>query len=215
MTSKSYLKERDAWITVLLVDVFAVPIAKLSSRFFKFLIPDHFTFFALYSFALGLFVLFNFDPYFAFFLFFMSSVFDCVDGKLARLNGFYTSHGKVVDALGDFIVHSFGFLLIAFWFFTNGELISTSIVLVWSVLFGIAHISSIVKTTDDSNKRSLGSNGMWDRFCKKHRLIKRPISEVEIAFFFIPVSVCFVDYSSVMLIISTIAYALFKLSMRK
>lgn len=191
MTS-NFLKDRDAWFTVIFIDFFATPLAKISNKYIKYLVPDHFTFFSVLSFSIGLIFLFKDNVYLSFLFFILSSIFDCVDGKLARLSNSMTAHGKVVDALGDLFCHSFGFLGVSLWYYNKDMFIVSFIVFLWAILFGIGHIKSISNNNKIEKKVS---DGRWNNFCKSHRLINRPVSEVEIAFLIIPISICFINYS--------------------
>lgn len=203
-----FVKAQDAWITVLFFDLFAIPIAKLTSRYLRPLTPDHFTFGSLYSFVLAVIVLYFDYPILALILMFISTTLDCVDGKLARLNEVSTTHGKYLDALCDFIAHSFGFLAIAVWFYMKSDVLSASIILVWSIYLGYMHINSVLKPENNKkdNINTKQNKNKWSSFCSNHRLISRPISVVEIAFFVIPFSVVILEYSSQFLLFFTFLF---------
>ncbi|MBA6362077.1 CDP-alcohol phosphatidyltransferase family protein [Colwellia sp. BRX8-2] len=201
MEKNKFLKPQDAWITVIFFDVFAIPIAKFTSRYVRQLTPDHFSFGSLYTFVLALIVLYFGYPVIALILMLLSTTLDCVDGKLARLNEIQTVHGKYLDALCDFLAHSFGFLAIAVWFYMKDDYLSVVIILIWSGYLGIMHINSVLKpVSNNKSDNNLNSDmNKWNEFCASRRLISRPISVVEIAFVVIPFSVVIPDFSSLFL----------------
>lgn len=98
---RATLKDRDAWWTVLLVDPVATPIVRRVARF-GWITPNRLT---LAAFLLGAAAAVAFWqatwPWLAVgaLLFHLSFVFDCMDGKVARLRG----NGSVFGAWLDFI----------------------------------------------------------------------------------------------------------------
>lgn len=96
-------KKRDYWWTVLAVDPVALPVVRLLARR-RWLTPDQVSFVSL---AIGLAV----GPVVATatragliagaVLFYVSFMFDCVDGKLARATGISSPKGELLDRIGD------------------------------------------------------------------------------------------------------------------
>lgn len=96
-------KKRDYWWTVLVVDPVALPVVRWLARK-RLLSPDQVS---ILSLAIGVAV----GPAFAAatragliagaVLFYVSFMFDCVDGKLARATGVSSSKGELLDRLGD------------------------------------------------------------------------------------------------------------------
>jgi phosphatidylglycerophosphate synthase len=96
-------KSRDYWWTVLAVDPVALPVVRLLTRH-RWLSPDQVS---LVSLFIGVAV----GPMFATatraglvvgaVLFYLSFMFDCVDGKLARATGIASSRGELLDRIGD------------------------------------------------------------------------------------------------------------------
>lgn len=211
------LKSPDAWFSVLFIDLFAFPVAKISHRHFNFLLPDHFTFFSFFTFIIALFSLYSDHEIVFFILSLCASMFDCVDGKLARLKKLKTPHGKFIDALVDFIAHSIGFLFISYWFYLNSNYISSLVVCFWALYLGYMHINSVIKTPDtfvgDAKKSKIESSLLdrWEKFCSSRRLLSLPVTEVEISFLIIPISVCFMNYSSCILLLATFLYMAIRL----
>jgi hypothetical protein len=217
METKEFVKPRDAWVTVLFFDVLAIPIAKFTSRHVRLLTPDHFTFGSLYSFVLAVLVLYFDYPIIALTLMLLSTTLDCVDGKLARLNKIQTVHGKYLDALSDFLAHSFGFLAIAVWFYLKSEYVSAVIIIFWSAYFGLMHINSVLKSenTSKSDNDLNDDVNQWSVFCAKHRLINVPISVVEISFFVIPFSVVLTNYSGSFLLFFTFIFLINRICIKE
>ncbi len=96
-------KKRDYWWTVLAVDPVALPVVRLLARK-RWLTPDQVSFLSL---VIGLAV----GPVFATatragliagaMLFYLSFMFDCVDGKLARATGISSPRGELLERIGD------------------------------------------------------------------------------------------------------------------
>jgi phosphatidylglycerophosphate synthase len=96
-------KPRDYWWTVLAVDPVALPVVRVLARK-RWLTPDQVSFLSL---VIGLAV----GPVFATatlpgliagaVLFYLSFMFDCVDGKLARATGISSPKGELLDRIGD------------------------------------------------------------------------------------------------------------------
>lgn len=207
-------KERDAWSTVLLFDPFAVPLTKFVGKRVKLLKPDHLTFFAVYAFIVALVFLFKGMEIWAIFLIFLSTLFDCMDGKLARASNINTKHGKFVDAGADFFIHSFGFLAISYWYFQQQALISSVIVMLWSLYFGVMHINAIMKMTTPpqapvENPKD-NQESKWVAACRRFRLIPNPVSDVDMAFVIIPVSILAGGYSAIILVAGTVSVVFFR-----
>lgn len=96
-------KKLDYWWTVLAVDPVALPLVRLLARR-RWLTPDQVSFVSL---VIGVAV----GPVFATgaraglivgaVLFYLSFMFDCVDGKLARATGISSPKGELLDRIGD------------------------------------------------------------------------------------------------------------------
>jgi phosphatidylglycerophosphate synthase len=99
----SFVKETDAWSTVLFADPIATPLARLLSK--TRIHPTAITFISLIP-ALGAFYFFwcgdGLSLLFGALCFQFSWILDCTDGKLARLTGKKTEFGRKLDPLVDF-----------------------------------------------------------------------------------------------------------------
>ncbi|WP_033339177.1 CDP-alcohol phosphatidyltransferase family protein [Catenuloplanes japonicus] len=100
---RATLKDRDAWWTVLLVDPIATPIVRRVARF-GWITPNRLT---LAAFLLGTGAALSFwqatRPWLALgaLLFHLSFMFDCMDGKVARLRGDGSAFGAWLDFICD------------------------------------------------------------------------------------------------------------------
>lgn len=205
-----YVKARDAWFTVIVIDLFAIPLSLFISKYVRKITPDHLTFLSLFTFVISIFLLFQGETYLAFAGMLTSTVFDCVDGKLARLSNIKTSYGALLDALCDGLVHTFGFLSIAIWFYVSNEYETACLILLWCVYFGIMHISSIHKTINRNQTTPTldEDKSGWDAFTNRYRLEKMPLSDVEVAFLFIPLTVIMPQNAFYLLSIVTLIFVL-------
>jgi phosphatidylglycerophosphate synthase len=129
-------KERDYWWTVLVVDPVALRIVRLLARR-RWLSPDGAT---LVSLLLGLPVGVAYGLggraglATGAVLFYASFLFDCVDGKLARVTGSSSARGRALDALADGARRASASLGLAvyLWRFGDGADV------LWAVAYGIA-----------------------------------------------------------------------------
>lgn len=99
-----YLKETDAWSTVLFADPFAAPLAKLLSH--TPIHPNVVTFASLVPVLACTYFFWKGDPLSLLWgglLFWLSWIFDCTDGKLARLTGKFSQFGGKLDVFIDTI----------------------------------------------------------------------------------------------------------------
>lgn len=202
-----FVKKRDAWCTVLFFDLFSITLVKFINSKVNRLQPDHLTFFSLIFFFVAIFLLFQ--NYINLYLICMviSVVCDCADGKLARLKNIKTKHGKMADAFVDLFIHGIGYLFIGFWFFINNQFVTSVLVVLWCCYFGVMHINSIFKNEHTLITEVVSQDlSRWDAWCKKNRLIKNPFTDVEVAFLVIPFSVLNLDYSHIILMISSLIF---------
>lgn len=100
----SFIKRNEVWYTVLVLDLFAVPLTILFSKI-KSITPDSVSFGAFMFFTGGVYFLFTTPESNLIYtgLFFISAILDATDGKLARVRGSSGKHGAIVDALFDMI----------------------------------------------------------------------------------------------------------------
>lgn len=108
------LKRVDAWWTVLLVDPIAAPLARRLNRWSSFT-PSRVTV-AAHLLGLVSAVAFALDALVVGAIVFeMRFVFDCVDGKLARLRGTSSNVGAYLDYVGDLLVVAVNLVAIGLW----------------------------------------------------------------------------------------------------
>lgn len=216
----SFLKGGEAWFVVYVVDLFSVPIVLVARRLgLRILTPDVFSILSLWSFCLGLIILYLRGAELAAALFFFSAVLDCVDGKYARSLSLQSKHGAILDAACDCAKHGFGFLLIAAWFYLEGHLVAALMVVLWSAGFCLAHMSSIgqyvavTKSTEEQlcqpiqrEKNAPLLKSPWVTFCERRGLSRYPFTTAEMAFLIIPVVSINAAYPLYPLLMGTICY---------
>lgn len=188
-----FLKERDAWWTVLVIDMIAIPLTSFTHKVCKNkLLPDHFTIFSLLTFIAGILTLYVFQSApIASVLFFLSTVFDCVDGKLARISETKSSYGAILDSSIDLIIHGPGFIAIGFWIYKISSITVLIAICLYSFYITYVHVKSIhyhlnnIKYNDSiAHQNHLP---FLNDFTKKLGLNIYPISHVEMCFFVIPI----------------------------
>jgi len=175
-----FLKDNETWWVVLVLDLFAVPgviiLGKLR-KYEKLITPNGISLTSFVFFFLGITLLFirpHNNAYFTL-CFFLSSVLDCMDGKLARLRGETSQLGVIVDAFFDMLNHSLGLMLV-------GVALSIKvdspyplvIILPYSLYLGVMHINCItdqVMRAKRPAKSAFEEKTIWQKFCDKRGLL--------------------------------------------
>lgn len=146
----SFVKETDAWSTVLFADPVAKPLARLLSK--TRVHPIAVTIFSLVP-ALASFYFFWCADALSMILgalcFQFSWILDCMDGKLARLTGKKTEFGRKLDPGVDFIRSNVAYFAIAWGIFRQSGLIwllvtCGGLLLHYIIHFAAHHIPPIV-----------------------------------------------------------------------
>lgn len=164
-------KPRDYWWTVLAVDPVAFPLVRLFART-RLVTPDQVTWISM---LLGLSV----GPAFVLWgraglvvgglLFYLSFVFDCVDGKLARLLGTSGGKGEMLDRVADGARRSSAVLGLTIYLWrTEGTAFW------WGVVFGVLafYFMEISGGERSEPRNRVGSR--WSQALAKHRLLPTP-----------------------------------------
>ena len=196
------LKNPDAWSTVLLFDRLAVPLVVRIHRHFRLLSPNHLTALSLIVFCISLIFLFTGRTLVASLMMLASSLLDCMDGKLARLSSRSSTFGKYLDFTVDILIHTLGFIGISVWYVSEENLPSAYLILLWSFYFGVMHTRSLRSNRTRTHLPNLEPTHptAWSDFCARNRLIKNPLSDVDMAFVVIPVSILFGAHSFTLLL---------------
>jgi phosphatidylglycerophosphate synthase len=187
----SFLKANEAWWTVLVLDLFAIPGIIIAHKFRKVVTPNgigvaSFVFFYL---AVALmFVYPNKNVYFTL-CFFICSVLDAMDGKLARLRGEASQFGVIVDAFFDMLNHSLGLMLVGIALSIKGDSpYPLIIILPYSLYLGSMHINditSVIQGYSSSKKQEDTPKTKWQLFCDKRGLDYDIYADVEIIYIII------------------------------
>lgn len=181
-----FCKRTESLYTFFVLDWFAIPLAISIHRMAgRRISADHVSAITFNVYALGLAVLFTGYPVFAAIIFFVATVLDGVDGKLARLSESSTRYGGILDASLDAAMHGPGFILIAYWgYATYGEIIPTLAVIASSMLLVMTHISNIrseIQNWHRSECTRVSTGG--DRTV----VFNRVVGEVELACLGVPI----------------------------
>jgi len=166
-------KKRDYPWTVLVVDPLAFPLVRLLGRR-RWLTPDQVTYVSL---VLGVAV----GPLFALgnraglisgaILYYLSFVFDCVDGKLARLLGVNSPRGKELDAIADGARRASAVIGLGFYAWRTDEPATS---LLWILAFGILsfYFMEISGAEKQPAESTVGSR--WTQAMARRRLLPTP-----------------------------------------
>jgi phosphatidylglycerophosphate synthase len=165
-------KPRDYFFTVLAVDPVALPLVRLLATK-RWLTPDQVSWLSFLlgipvglAFALGT----RWGLVLGAVLWYVSFVFDCVDGKLARLLGTSTPKGAVLDSLGDGARRASGVIGIASYLWQTEDRADVWLALVFGILaFYFIEISGGERTEPT---RGIGSR--WSQMLARYRLLPNP-----------------------------------------
>jgi phosphatidylglycerophosphate synthase len=171
-SKSSGAKPRDYFFTVLAVDPVALPLVRLLATK-RWLTPDQVSWLSLLlgipvglAFALGT----RWGLVLGALLWYVSFVFDCVDGKLARLLGTSTPKGAVLDSLGDGARRASGVIGIASYLWQTEDRADVWLPLVFGILaFYFIEISGGERTEPT---RGIGSR--WSQMLARYRLLPNP-----------------------------------------
>jgi phosphatidylglycerophosphate synthase len=181
-------KKRDYWWTVLAVDPLAGPLVRLLSRR-RWPSPDQTT---IVSLALGLVV----GPAYATgaraglmagaALFYLSFLFDCIDGKLARALHTTSVRGEALERLADGARRASAVLGLGIYLWRVG----TRTDLLWLITFGILTFYFTEISGAERGVPSTALSGWWSNMLARWRLLPHPgLPDVSaLVFIFGPIS---------------------------
>jgi phosphatidylglycerophosphate synthase len=167
-------KKRDYWWTVLAIDPVAVPVARVLARR-RSITPDQIT---MLSLILGLATgpLYAIGTQWAFIsgavVYYLSFMFDCVDGKVARLLGTSSERGKALDAMADGLRRASAVMGLLWFLIHDGDttVVGLEIAIAFAVLsFYFMDISGAEKAGSAG-----GVGGRWSAALARHRLLPTP-----------------------------------------
>ena len=163
-------KPRDYWWTVLAVDPVAFPLVRFFARR-RLFTPDQVT---AISMLLGLCV----GPAYALLgraglvvgaiLFYASFVFDCVDGKLARLLGTSSGKGEILDRVADGARRSSAVLGLSIYLWR-----SEGTAFWWAVVFGVLTFY-FMEISGRERTEVRHATGRWAQALAQRRLLPTP-----------------------------------------
>ena len=167
-------KRRDYWWTVLAVDPLALPMARLLARR-RWLTPDQVT---LVSLVLGLAT----GPLYALgsrgglalgaIVYYLSFVFDCVDGKLARSLGISSARGQALDAMADSARRASAILGLSWYLLDRAEGGDSDVFL--ALAFGVLSFYFMEISGAERGEPGGGVGGRWRAALARRRLLPTP-----------------------------------------
>jgi phosphatidylglycerophosphate synthase len=175
----TFLKANEDWWSVLFVDLLAIPgtiVLDKLSKYVKRITPNGISLVSFIVFYLGVALLFvrpNDNAYFTL-CFFLSSVLDCMDGKLARLRGEGSQFGGIVDQFFDMLKHSLGLMLVGLALSVKLDSPYLLIIMLPHALWlGVGHINFITRTVQGCPEEEVSNENhktKWQLFCYKRGL---------------------------------------------
>ena len=165
-------KPRDYFFTVLAVDPVALPLVRLFAAK-RWLTPDQVSWLSVVL-AIPIGVAFSFGTRPGLFVgaafWYLSFVFDCVDGKLARMLGTSSAKGAVLDSLGDGARRASGVFGIASYLWQTDDRAD-----VWlAIVFGILAFYFIEISGGERAEPTTGIGSRWSQTLARHRLLPTP-----------------------------------------
>ena len=167
-------KKRDYFWTVMVVDPVALPLVRLLARK-RWLSPNATTWI---SFALGLTV----GPSYAFgertglvlgaIVFYLSFVFDCVDGKLARALQVTSDKGKLLDEVADGARRASASLGLVGYLWTKHHALSHETFL--AIVFVILAFYFMQISGRERSEPGFDRGGRWTHMLARRRLLPNP-----------------------------------------
>jgi phosphatidylglycerophosphate synthase len=165
-------KPRDYFFTVLAVDPVALPLVRLLAAK-RWLTPDQVSWLSLVL-AIPIGIAFSFGTRPGLIVgavfWYLSFVFDCVDGKLARMLGTSSPKGAVLDSLGDGARRASGVIGIASYLWQSDDRTD-----VWlAIVFGILAFYFIEISGGERTEPTTGIGSRWSQMLARHRLLPNP-----------------------------------------
>lgn len=173
------LKPYDAWSTVYIFDRIALPIARFCAKIH--LSPNLITLTAIAMSILAIYFSITSNYIIAVALMNLSTICDCIDGKVARLNDLQSKFGANLDKMSDLIAHSISPLIVGVFMYSHGQIIAGLELIIVAIVMTRAHIKGMtgMKPIFENDK---SRNRKWKKWCDEHGLYTEPFSETELAF---------------------------------
>jgi hypothetical protein len=190
----AFLKPNESWSSVLFVDPFTIPLILIIRRFknsfpFYMLTPNAISLFSFIIFFLMVASMLLYPQHHKILAlgFIITSLFDLMDGQLARATGTASDFGALVDTFFDMFRTSIGLALIGlalckahhcFWIFP--------LMTFYSLIHGSYHMNHITKIVMNLNKPSSPRQETsdipktaWERFCDERGFLYNLFTEYE------------------------------------
>jgi len=184
----TFLKQNEVWYTVLIGDIFTIPLTLFLGKFKTFFTPNavsssSFTVFFISVACMFLFPENNLWYTIGFFLVFL---IDGTDGKLARHNKVSSEFGGCVDAFFDMLNQGLGLALVGLAInLKTNQVAPFFILLPYSMYLAGEHMRDITNALNVTKKepaKTTVKEGKWHKFCDNYGLSYNPYSNVEIIF---------------------------------
>ncbi|MEQ6125083.1 CDP-alcohol phosphatidyltransferase family protein [Pseudotenacibaculum sp. MALMAid0570] len=187
---KESFHNQEPWLNVLLLKYITMPMVYFIINYTK-ITPNFISIISLIFGVLSAYLYFTGEIFLAAISYFISYIFDALDGKVARL----TKKGKVYGAWLDIFIDRINLVLIStaisYNFYSNTE--DIRLLFLNSIFLGLVFIGSesrhhinLFKSKESIKEKEPTSN--FKIWCKQRGLIYEPISLVEIIIFYLIVA---------------------------
>jgi phosphatidylglycerophosphate synthase len=169
-------KKRDYWWTVLLIDPAAVPIARfIAAR--RLLSADQVTWISL-AFGLPVGLAFGWGSrgglVVGALLFYVSFLFDCVDGKVARALGTFSPAGVTIDQVADGARRASASFGLAVYLWKAAEPNGVDGRFFWAVAYGLLAFYFGIISGGTRGEAATRVGSRWSQWLARHRLLPTP-----------------------------------------
>jgi phosphatidylglycerophosphate synthase len=169
-------KRLDYWWTVLFIDPLAVPIARFVAVR-RLLTPDQVTWIsAVFGLPVGLAFAWGSRAGLVVgaVLFYVSFLFDCVDGKVARALGVTSPVGMTIDQIADGARRASASIGLAIYLWKVSQPNGADGRLFWAVAYGLLAFYFGLLSGGTRGEASLQEGSRWSQLLARHRLLPTP-----------------------------------------
>ncbi len=212
---KKSFHNQEPWFNVLFLKIITIPLTYLIVNFTK-ITPNIISVLSLIFGILSAYFYFSGNVLLGGIIYFISYIFDAIDGKVARI----IKTGKPYGEWMDIAIDRLNLTLISTGIAYNYFLISEDfkLLLLNSFFLGLTFIGSesryhidIYKLKNPTKEVDIDFTSKYNKWCKKRGLIKEPISLVEIFLFYLIIAPQFnIELYSCIIVILFLALRIFK-----
>jgi phosphatidylglycerophosphate synthase len=189
--NNNMLWSRDAWYVVLIIDRLSVPITLRLAK--TRITPNQVTIVSILGKLLAVLMIWADRPWWAFIIWQLAFLLDCVDGPLARYTNRFSPYGKLLDHGGDIVMQWLFSLSVAIHVLYPVNRFTSLLLIIWILLWMLNWYlvergeENIVSTGTSSSRKNPYLN-RYIQWTGKHRMKLLPVTGIEEVTLILPVS---------------------------